>query len=118
VKIKHIISQFLILIGFILFKGCSCKPANSLPKIREEYIPSEFKDFAYFKNGSKWIYKDSINNLYDTVEVYGSYIRVDTLYDNAKNLCYFETFGYFEKHSQNNEILNNYYDYGPARVSY
>jgi hypothetical protein len=65
----NILLIFSILAGCGLFYGCwTCKTTY-------EYIPQEIKDYSLFKEGSYWIYEDSVTNSIDSVVLEQSLIE-------------------------------------------
>ena len=56
----------------------SCKPDDNTPPAPRVFkAPQEVIDYCYFKEGTYWIYRDSVSGQYDTVSVISS--NFDTL---------------------------------------
>lgn len=59
----------------------SCKPEEKVkPEIVD--IPQAVKDYAFFKVGSWWVYKDSVTGQFDTITVITARSGIDTTINN------------------------------------
>lgn len=97
----------LIVMGLSIILGLqSCKPDDSNP-IDPRYFkaPQEVLDYCYFKEGSYWIYRDSVSGQRDTVYVISS--NFDTLINNNEGVTeYYDiflvtTYSSFDKYNVN-----------------
>ncbi len=75
----------LFILSF-LFAFTSCKKDEDTPPVvrTDVLVSSSLKDWGYFKKGSYWIYKDSIDNSLDSV--YVTSITVSTSTTTAHNV--------------------------------
>lgn len=69
----------------------SCKREDNKPQQTSFPVPQEVKDYMYFKPGTYWVYKDSVNGVLDTATVSNAYITSATegekYYEEANTIC-------------------------------
>jgi hypothetical protein len=66
--------NLFLIISIIVFYNLGCKDPVIQPNINCDssnttYIPTDAKSRFFFKEGSWWVYKNTINNTYDTTEI-------------------------------------------------
>jgi len=84
----------------------SCKPDDNTPPAPRVFkAPQEVIDYCYFKEGTYWIYRDSVSGQYDTVSVISS--NFDTLTntnDGVKeyyDIFLVTTYSSYDKYNEN-----------------
>jgi len=67
-----IFKNFILIVSLTIFISTTCKKKQPPP-----YVPmtQEFKDYIYFKEGTYWVYKDSINGALDSILVLNDTIK-------------------------------------------
>jgi hypothetical protein len=74
-----------ILAVLIVFSACKKKEEDPPPVQRTDFpVSASIKSWGYFKKGSYWIYKDSIDNSFDSI--YVTNVTVNTSTTTAHNV--------------------------------
>lgn len=66
------INLFLLIIIVFYYQGCKKKAVQAIincDSSNTAYIPTDAKSRFFFKEGSWWVYKNAINNTYDTIVI-------------------------------------------------
>lgn len=86
---KNAFKIFPLTLALFSLIGSSCDPEEPKPPYIYE-LDEETLDYCYFKEGSWWVYADSMNNLFDTITcTYSEYEEFNYEYSPKKKWMIF-----------------------------
>lgn len=108
-----------VLVGLLTMQVGCIKNKNK-PNPKTVIASKEILDYEYFKKGTWWVYEDSLSGNIDSVVIFKSNYKIDTVFDSqsSKNLIgYFDKWQWTANHSFEGWNHDFYYDYGAKTMS-